>query len=70
MGRKPQGLGKHGEPERIRDYPTLLVTIRPSTKKILDRIASREDRPKWKIIEDAILLYQETPAKKRRHRAR
>lgn len=66
MGRKPQGLGKRGEPKRIRDYPTLLVTIRPSVKAILNRISAREDRPKWKIIDDAIRLYQETTGKKRR----
>jgi hypothetical protein len=66
MGRKPQGLGRLGEPRRIRDYPTLLVTIRPRVKAILDRIAARENRPKWKIVEDAIRLYQKSTSKKRR----
>jgi hypothetical protein len=59
-GRKPEGLGKHGEPKRIRDYPTLLVTIRPSVKAVWDHLAAREDRPKWKIVEDAVRLYQKT----------
>jgi len=58
VGRKPQGLGKHGEPKRIRDYPTLLVTVRPSVKATLERLAAREDRPKWKIVEAAIRLYE------------
>jgi hypothetical protein len=66
MGRKPEGLGRQDEPKRIRDYPTLLVTIRPSTKRLLDRIAAREQRPKWKIVEDAIRLYQKSTGKKRR----
>ena len=66
MGRKPQGLVSQGEPRRIRDYPTLLVTIRPSIKAALDRIARREERPKWKIVEDAIRLYQEVGPNKRR----
>lgn len=68
MGRKPEGAGKHGEPKRIRDYPTLLVTIRPSVKNILNRLAAREERPKWKIVEDAIRLYQESITRGRRPR--
>jgi len=64
MGRKPEGLGKSGEPKRIRDYPKLLVTIRPKVHSALKRISDREERPMWKIIEEAIRLYQKTKAKK------
>ena len=64
-GRKPEGLGKRGEPQRIRDYPTLLVTIRPSVKAILGDLADKENRPKWKIIEDAIRLYSKTTVTRR-----
>jgi hypothetical protein len=66
MGRKPQGLGRQGEPKRIRDYPKLLVTVRPRIKAILDRVAIQEDRPKWKIVEDAIKLYEQSTGQKRR----
>jgi hypothetical protein len=66
MGRKPEGLGTKGEPKRIRDYPKLLVTIRPSMKARLRRIASRENRPMWKVIDDAVQLYEQTHAKKQR----
>jgi hypothetical protein len=64
MGRKPEGLGKSGEPKRIRDYPKLLVTIRPKVHNALKRLAKREKRPMWKIIEDAIQLYQKTNSRK------
>ena len=57
MGRKPEGLGMKGEPKRIRDYPKLLVTIRPSIRAKLKRLAARENRPMWKIVEDAIAQY-------------
>ena len=66
MGRKPQGLGKGGEPKKIRDYPKLLVTIRPSVKKKLRRIAARENLPMWKIVEAAIQLYEQAQGKKQR----
>jgi hypothetical protein len=65
MGRKPEGLGKGREPKRIRDYPKLLVTIRPKVHDALKRIAAREERPMWKIIEEAIQLYQKTNDRKR-----
>ena len=57
MGRPPEGSGKKGEPERIRDYPKLLVTIRPAVRTKLRAIASVEDRPAWQIVEDALSIY-------------
>lgn len=57
MGRPPEGLGKKGEPERIRDYPKLLVTIRPAVRTKLKAIASTEGRPAWQIVEDGLALY-------------
>ena len=59
MGRPPEGSGKKGEPERIRDYPKLLVTIRPMVRSKLKAIAAIESRPAWQIVEDAIALYFE-----------
>ncbi|HYW46953.1 MAG TPA: hypothetical protein VE959_29070 [Bryobacteraceae bacterium] len=57
MGRPPEGSGKKGEPERIRDYPKLLVTIRPTVRSRLKAMASVESRPAWQVVEDAIALY-------------
>ncbi len=57
MGRPPEGLGKQGEPARIRDYPKLLVTIRPAVRSRLKAIALVEERPAWQIIEDSIAMY-------------
>ena len=57
MGRPPEGSGKKGEPERIRDYPKLLVTIRPTVRAKLRAIASAENRPAWQIVEDALAVY-------------
>jgi len=57
MGRPPEGSGKKGEPERIRDYPKLLVTIRPTVRSKLKAMASIESRPAWQVVEDAIALY-------------
>jgi hypothetical protein len=56
-GRPPEGLGKKGEPERIRDYPRRLFTMRPATLARLHAISTREDRAEWRILEDAIGLY-------------
>ena len=67
MGRPPEGAGKKGEPERIRDYPKLLVTIRPAVRTRLKAIASAEARPAWQIFEDAVALYfDQLPDDKRR----
>jgi hypothetical protein len=67
MGRPPEGLGEKGEPERIRDYPKLLVTIRPAVRARLKAIAASEDRPAWQVVEDAIDLYfQRLPPDRRR----
>jgi hypothetical protein len=67
MGRPPQGSGKKGEPERIRDYPKLLVTIRPAVRNRLRAMASVENRPAWQIVEDALELYfAQLPAENRR----
>jgi hypothetical protein len=62
-GRPPEGLGKRGEPERIRDYPRRLFTLRPATLAKLHAVSKHEGRAEWRIIEDAISLYfdQMTP---------
>ena len=66
-GRPPAGLGKKGEPARIREYPTLRVTVRPATKDRLVAVAKHEDRPAWKVVEDGINLYfDQMPPKDRR----
>lgn len=66
-GRPPEGLGKKGEPERIRDYPRRLFTIRPATLAKLHAAATHEDRAEWRIIEDAIALYfEQMPPEARR----
>ncbi len=59
MGRPPEGSGKKGEPARIRDYPTLLITMRPAVKVRLKAIASVENRPAWQIVEQAISMYSD-----------
>jgi hypothetical protein len=67
MGRPPEGSGKKGEPERIRDYPKLLVTIRPAVRSRLKAMAAAEERPAWQIVEDALGQYFERlPAEQRR----
>jgi hypothetical protein len=66
-GRPPEGLGKQGEPERIRDYPRQLFTLRPATKFRLKAMAELEDRAEWRIVEDGIKLYLDRlPPKDRR----
>ncbi len=69
LGRPPSGLGKSGEPNRIRDYPTLRVTIRPVTKARLFALAKIEARPAWKVIEASINCYFEQVAPKDRRAA-
>jgi hypothetical protein len=67
MGRPPEGSGEKGEPERIRDYPKLLVTIRPSVRSKLKAMAAVEGRPAWQIVEDALAIYfDQLPAARRR----
>jgi len=65
-GRPPEGLGKKGEPERIRDYPRQLFTMRPAVKTLLRAIAELQDRSEWKVVEDSIALYFERMAPKER----
>ena len=66
MGRPPEGLGKKGEPERIRDYPKLLVTIRPAVRSRLRAMASVENRPAWQIVEDSLAMYFDQLSPERR----
>ena len=66
-GRPPEGLGKKGEPDRIRDYPRQLFTMRPDTKTRLKAIAEHENRSEWRVVEDGITSYFEhMPPKDRR----
>jgi hypothetical protein len=65
-GRPPTGLGKKGEPSRIRDYPTLRVTVRPTTKSRLFAISEHEERPAWRVVEDGVNLYFDRMAPKDR----
>jgi hypothetical protein len=58
-GRPPEGLGKKGEPERIRDYPRRLFTIRPVILAKLHTTSKKENRAEWRILEDALRLYFE-----------
>ncbi|MGA3026955.1 MAG: hypothetical protein ABSF98_19535 [Bryobacteraceae bacterium] len=66
-GRPPEGLGKKGEPDRIRDYPRQLFTMRPATKARLKAIAEHENRSEWRVVEDSIASYFEhmTPKDRR-----
>jgi hypothetical protein len=57
MGRPPAGLGKHGEPEKIADYPRLSLTVRPSLKVKLEAVATIQKRPTWKVVDDALAAY-------------
>lgn len=57
MGRPPEGCSSEGEPEKIRQYPRISLTARPITKLTLEAIALLQQRPAWKIIEDAIRAY-------------
>ena len=57
IGRPPEGLGGSGEPEKIRDYPKLLITIRPTVKATLKAIAEFEERSAWRVVEDGINQY-------------
>ena len=57
LGRPPAGSGKKGEPDRIKDYPRLSLTVRPAVKAKLDVVAALERRPTWKVVEDGIELY-------------
>lgn len=67
IGRPPEGRGEGGEPGKIRDYPKLLITIRPTVKATLKAIAEFEQRPAWRVVEDAITQYLEgMPTKARR----
>jgi hypothetical protein len=59
LGRPPEGLGGKGEPERIRDYPRRLFTLRPATLAKLHALSKQEGRAEWRIIEDAMQLYLE-----------
>ncbi|MCL5745156.1 MAG: hypothetical protein M1541_14730 [Acidobacteria bacterium] len=67
MGRPPAGDAAHGEPARIRDYPKLLVTIRPAVKATLKAIVTLQDRPAWKVVEEGIrLCVEQMPPEDRR----
>jgi hypothetical protein len=67
IGRPPEGLGKKGEPDRIRDYPKLFVTIRPAARSRLKAMSTVERRPAWRIVEDALAMYfDQLPSERRR----
>jgi hypothetical protein len=66
-GRPPEGSGKRGEPQRIRDYPTLLITIRPAIKAKLKTVAGRQARPAWQVVEDALVSYFEQSNTRKAH---
>lgn len=57
IGRPTLGRGKDGEPERIRDYPRLSLTVSPKTKQNLDIVAKAQARPAWQIVEEALTQY-------------
>jgi len=67
IGRPPGGSGKSGEPERIRDYPKLNVTIKPATKALLRAASMIEGRTDWLTVDDAITKYiEQMPPQDRR----
>jgi predicted RNA-binding protein Jag len=59
MGRPAEGLGGD-EPEKIRDYPRLSITMRATTKRTLESIAFFQNRAAWQVVEDAISAYLNT----------
>jgi hypothetical protein len=58
-GRPPAGVRENGEPELTSKYPKLSIAIRPSTKAALNAVATLENRPIWRIVEDGIRRYIE-----------
>lgn len=59
VGRPSEGSGKKGEPHRIRDFPTLLLIVRPAVRAKLKAVATVENRAAWRVVEDAIAAYFE-----------
>jgi len=64
--RSTKSTDRKGEPDRIRDYPRQLFTMRPATKTLLKAIAEHQDRSEWKVVEDSIALFFERMAPKER----
>jgi hypothetical protein len=56
-GRPPEGRVAKGEPERIRDFPRVLVSMRPVTRSGLRIISQHENRAEWRVIDEALTLY-------------
>ncbi len=59
LGRPPAGKGAQGEPEKVSNYPKLAVSVQPLVRAMVNAVAMIEDRPAWRVVEDAIRLYVE-----------
>jgi len=67
MGRPPAGMSDDGTPEMTSRYPKLTISIRPTTKAMLDTLALMARKPAWRIIDELILKQIERlPAEDRR----
>ena len=66
-GRLPEGLGRKGEPERIRDHPRQLFTMRPVTVARSEGDRGAPGPLQWRVVEDSIVSYLEgmTPGDRR-----
>jgi hypothetical protein len=56
-GRPPGEKDADGKPFRVRDYPTLLISIRPDVRGRLKAMSHALRKPAWRIVEEGINLY-------------
>lgn len=59
MGRPAAAKDHKGLPEKTSEWPKLAVSVRPSTRSLVQALAMLERRAAWQIVEDALRQYAE-----------
>ena len=50
-------MAPDGTPEQTHKWPKLSVSVRPTVRRQLQAVAQFENRPAWRIVEDALKVY-------------
>ncbi len=59
MGRPAAAKDQRGQPAKTSEWPKLAVSVRPSTRSLVQALAMLERRAAWQIVEDALRQYAE-----------
>ena len=60
VGRPPEGIAEDGSPLLVSQYPKTMIYMKPLVRAKVHALSALENKPTWKIVDDALGVYFES----------